>query len=455
MKAIKKSLILIFILLLFVYGGGIFVFSNYFFPSTQVNGHDMGLTKIADLKKNYDKISEEYFLNIESKRGRERIDSKDFDYEDKLIEDKVSQNPFYWFISILVPNEYNLKNESNYNEKKLEKAIFNLRAFKNMEEPKDAEIIFKDNKFVIEDEVEGTSLKVADAFKEIKEAIEKGKENLDLNEFYLKPKIYRNDPELKKVLDEKNELLNLKITYKFGEKSEILQGEELADLYEFDGQGLMLNGEKVKAYIRGLSNKYDTFKKDRNFYATNLGPAIVKGGIYGWLTDIEASTKSLINALNEKKDKEMTLDYKLEASQYGPNDIGRKYLEIDLARQHMWYYEDGKLIIESDVVTGNPSKNNGTPTGTGRIWSKERDRFLSGEDYKSHVNYWMPFNWSGCGLHDATWRNKFGGQIYKVAGSHGCVNTPPENMKLFFEKIPLNTPVVVYDSSDPNFKIIK
>ncbi len=455
MKAIKKSLIFIFILLLFVYGGGIFVFSNYFFPSTQVNGHDMGLTKIADLKKNYDKISEEYFLNIESKRGRERIDSKDFDYKDKLIEDKVSQNPFYWFISILVPNEYNLKNESNYNEEKLEKAIFNLRAFKNMEEPKDAEIIFKDNKFVIEDEVEGTSLKVADAFKEIKEAIENGQENLDLNEFYLKPKIYRNDPELKKVLDEKNELLNLKITYKFGEKSEILQGEKLADLYEFDGQGLMLNGEKVKAYIRGLSNKYDTFKKDRNFYATNLGPAIVKGGIYGWLTDIEASTKSLINALNEKKDKEMTLDYKLEASQYGPNDIGRKYLEIDLARQHMWYYEDGKLIIESDIVTGNPSKNNGTPTGTGRIWSKERDRFLSGEDYKSHVNYWMPFNWSGCGLHDATWRNKFGGQIYKVAGSHGCVNTPPENMKLFFEKIPLNTPVVVYDSSDPNFKIIK
>ncbi len=455
MKAIKKSLIFIFILLLFIYGGGIYIFSNYFFPSTTVNGHDLGLTKISDLKKNYDKIADEYFLNIESKRGRERIDSKDFDYEDKLIEDKVNQNPFYWFISILVPNEYNLKNESNYDEEKLEKAIFNLRAFKNMEEPKDAKIVFKDNKFVIEDEVEGTSLKVADAFQAIKEAIENGQEEIDLNEFYLKPKIYRNDPNLKRVVDEKNELLNLKITYKFGEKSEILQGEKLADLYEFDGQGLMLDGEKVKAYIRGLSNKYDTFKKDRNFYATNLGPIIVKGGIYGWLTDINASTRDLINALNKKEDKEMTLDYKLEASQYGPNDIGKKYLEIDLARQHMWYYENGKLIIESDIVTGNPSKNNGTPTGTGRIWSKEKDRFLSGEDYKSHVDYWMPFNWSGCGLHDASWRSKFGGQIYKVAGSHGCVNTPPENMKLFFEKIPLNTPVVVYDSSDPNFKIIK
>lgn len=455
MKAIKKSLIFIFILLLFIYGGGIYIFSNYFFPSTTVNGHDLGLTKISDLKKNYDKIADKYFLNIESKRGRERIDSKDFDYEDKLIEDKVNQNPFYWFISILVPNEYNLKNESNYDEEKLEKAIFNLRAFKNMEEPKDAKIVFKDNKFVIEDEVEGTSLKVADAFQAIKEAIENGQEEIDLNEFYLKPKIYRNDPNLKRVVDEKNELLNLKITYKFGEKSEILQGEKLADLYEFDGQGLMLNGEKVKAYIRGLSNRYDTFKKDRNFYATNLGPIIVKGGIYGWLTDINASTRDLINALNKKEDKEMTLDYKLEASQYGPNDIGKKYLEIDLARQHMWYYENGKLIIESDIVTGNPSKNNGTPTGTGRIWSKEKDRFLSGEDYKSHVDYWMPFNWSGCGLHDASWRSKFGGQIYKVAGSHGCVNTPPENMKLFFEKIPLNTPVVVYDSSDPNFKIIK
>ena len=116
MKAIKKSLIFIFILLLFIYVGGIYIFSNYFFPSTTVNGHDLGLTKISDLKKNYDKIADEYFLNIESKRGRERIDSKDFDYEDKLIEDKVNQNPFYWFISILVPNEYNLKNESNYNE---------------------------------------------------------------------------------------------------------------------------------------------------------------------------------------------------------------------------------------------------------------------------------------------------------------------------------------------------
>ena len=37
----------------------------------------------------------------------------------------------------------------------------------------------------------------------------------------------------------------------------------------------------------------------------------------------------------------------------------------------------------------------------------------------------MPFD-GGRGLHDASWREYFGGDIYHFGGTHGCVNMPSE-----------------------------
>src|SRR5699024_5856960 len=122
--------------------------------------------------------------------------------------------------------------------------------------------------------------------------------------------------------------------------------------------------------------------------------------------------EELVKALEGTKTVEIKPQYKLDAQSRKVNDIGNSYVEIDIARQHMWIYRDGNLVLETDIVTGNPNKGNGTPTGVGKIWSRERDRYLSGEGYKSHVNYWLPFNWSGCGIHDSSWRSDYGKNIY-------------------------------------------
>ena len=45
----------------------------------------------------------------------------------------------------------------------------------------------------------------------------------------------------------------------------------------------------------------------------------------------------------------------------------------------------------------------------------------------------MGVTYQGVGFHDATWRNRFGGTIYKTNGSHGCINTPFDNMKTCIE----------------------
>ena len=69
---------------------------------------------------------------------------------------------------------------------------------------------------------------------------------------------------------------------------------------------------------------------------------------------------------------------------------------------------------------------------------------LKGEGYASPVKFWMPFN-GGIGFHDASWRNTFGGTIYKKNGSHGCVNMPYEAAKTLYENVYKGMPVICYN----------
>ena len=90
---------------------------------------------------------------------------------------------------------------------------------------------------------------------------------------------------------------------------------------------------------------------------------------------------------------------------------------LDLSEQILKVYKDGKLQLESPVITGN-NGNNGTvahktPTGKYLFYksNKQTDRVLRGYNddgsrYASPVDYWMPFITSrGIGFHDATWRS--------------------------------------------------
>ena len=56
----------------------------------------------------------------------------------------------------------------------------------------------------------------------------------------------------------------------------------------------------------------------------------------------------------------------------------------------------------------------------------------------------MCFLGGGFGIHDASWRSYFGGDIYKGNGSHGCVNAPHDKAAEIYEHTDLNTPVFIY-----------
>ena len=59
------------------------------------------------------------------------------------------------------------------------------------------------------------------------------------------------------------------------------------------------------------------------------------------------------------------------------------------------------------------------------------------------MNFWMPVN-GGIGIHDASWRSKYGGDIYIKGGSHGCINTPYDAMKELYEMVEIGTPVIMF-----------
>ncbi len=140
----------------------------------------------------------------------------------------------------------------------------------------------------------------------------------------------------------------------------------------------------------------------------------------------------------------LPLNKKVTSTAYGKNP-GKTYIEISITQQHMWFYVNGKLYVSTDVVTGNVGYY-ATPKGYHKIWQRSSPATLTGPTWSSFVNYWMAFTYSGCGIHDASWRSasEYGGTTYMGNGSHGCVNTPYNAVKKIYSKAKMGTPVIIY-----------
>ena len=131
--------------------------------------------------------------------------------------------------------------------------------------------------------------------------------------------------------------------------------------------------------------------------------------------------------------------------------IGNTYVEIDLSAQHMWFYQNGQCVLDSDVVTGTMVRSRYTPEGIYSIYFKQRNRVLRGEIVLDGKTGSMKLRWlTGClltgefGLHDADWNSYFGGEKYIYSGSHGCINLPGAAAKQLYSLVEVGTPVICY-----------
>ncbi len=122
---------------------------------------------------------------------------------------------------------------------------------------------------------------------------------------------------------------------------------------------------------------------------------------------------------------------------------GGNYVDVNKTTQTLTLFTNGQAVYAAPVVTGKVSAGHDTPEGLFSVQYKQLNRTLKGEDYESFVHYWMRIV-NNVGIHDASWRSNFGGQIYQTNGSHGCINVPPALMPALYSAVPEGTPVWVH-----------
>ena len=116
------------------------------------------------------------------------------------------------------------------------------------------------------------------------------------------------------------------------------------------------------------------------------------------------------------------------------------YHEKELSDYCVAFAKERGLYYEQDEL-GNVIQEAVPPTTT--VQMQTQQKVEEKYEYESFVKFWMPFN-GGIGMHDASWRGSFGGDIYKYSGSHGCINMPPKKMPKFYNMIEIGTPVAVH-----------
>lgn len=263
--------------------------------------------------------------------------------------------------------------------------------------------------------------------------------------------------QVKNALKEANAYLDVTVTCNFtpatGEAAtEAVGKDQIAQwlIVGNDGVSVSLDGENMATYCTELAKKHDVSKKKTGQFKTTGGSIInVPVASSGQTVDGNKLYEAIAEAINNKKSATVEAVYS-EAKEEETGEYvtyGGNYCEVDLTNQMVYVYKNGELVVSSQCVTGCISKGHGTPTGVYSIFSRDKDRYLRGDGYKSWVNFFIPFN-GGIGFHDASWRSTFGGNIYLYSGSHGCINMPYSAAKKLYENVTLDEKVIVYGGVD-------
>ncbi|MGL4569512.1 MAG: peptidoglycan binding domain-containing protein [Clostridium sp.] len=428
-------------------------FTKHFYFGTEINGINASCKTVEEVEQALSHGADSYSLELV---GRDNVNSKitasdinlKYNPNGKIEGLKDSQNPFGWISSIFKKYTYEAPGVISYNKEKLEEYFNSLPYFDKdtLVKPKNASFKYTTSGYEIVPEVYGNKVKASVLYNDVVNSIVNRETtlNLDSSNCYENPTYTSKSEE---VIDAKKQLdkyVSAKITYTIGDYTDIVDGSLIHNwLNVSKNMKVSIDDTKVQNFVVSLANKYNTAGKTRDFKSSTGKNVKVSGGSYGWKINVSEETSALESLIKNGETTTKAPIYAQKAKVHGISDIGDTFVEIDFSKQHLWFYKDGALVAQGDVVTGNESNKTGTPPGVYSLNYKEKNATLKGENYSTPVDFWMPFN-GGIGMHDAKWRDKFGGEIYKTSGSHGCINCPPELAKTIFENIEPGTPIVCY-----------
>ena len=361
-------------------GGGLYwheslKYKTCFLPGTIVDGMDVTGKTAAEVE---DAIMEQlkgYKLTINGREDlSESITGEEVglyaEFDDTLAKAIAAQKPMEWgkYRFGKSVNEVNTDALIRYNDEMLGEAVDSLSCMdkENMREPQDAKISdYTSGGYTIIKEDEGTEL-LEDKVKEaVAAAVMSLAESVDLEEqgCYVSPSITSEDEALKTACETMNKYVGARITYQFGDKSETLSGDEIHNWLTVNGTSVRINEGKATEYVKKLAASYDTAYKAKSL-KTSYGKTVsITGGSYGYKINQAKEAATLVSLIKNGEQTSREPEYSQKGASRTGNDYGNTYVEINLTAQHLYFYVKGKLVVQSDFVSGNAAKGWSTPAG--------------------------------------------------------------------------------------------
>ena len=464
----KGAVITLIILLILGAGGGAAVYwytqgvkkyTGVYLPGTTINGKDVSMTTPESVETWLKEEAVQGEIVIHEKDGaEEKIARTDVISEVNLDTEPASliseEELKKWPLSIRETRSYTIEAAPVYDDKMIAKEVGALSALdpKKMVLPEDAYFAKTENGYGVVPEKEGSLLNKDEVIAAVTAAIGDGSFETDLaaNDCYVKPKITKDDPSFAPILAELDKIKNMSITIDLVEATEVIDYSVIEPWLVWDGKTFSVDQSLILPYVEEMDKKYRTYQTQRNF-VTHSGETIVVGGgggdTYGFWMDCPRMAERIYNTIVTWEPQTIDTAWKVNAltRDQENGDIGGTYIEVSIKEQHLWLYKGYELVFDSDVVTGKYSEEKRrTPTGVFCILRKLRDYTMSGTYGSQFCHYFLNFDWTGCAIHDASWRGSFGGDIYLDSGSHGCVNMPPEKAKELFDLVWTAMPVIIY-----------
>ena len=450
------ALLVIVVLLIAGYTYRSTYYADHFLPNTQIEKTSVGQLTVAQADK---KLQEQYsaatFTLTENNQDWKTINQLDLglqtDFSADLAKVKKNQNQWLWGLSYLKGNEKHSLSNVAFDEKtlkattdKLQKELETLN--KDRTATKNATIKKADDGFEIVPEKQGDTLDTKKIIEALQTSLLAGKDSLELNDFEQVPTVTANDEKLTKELTELNKLAQVNGSYTINGETFQIPTESITSWLVYKDGKATLDRDQVLAYVTSLGEQYNTSTNSSSFESTNRGTVEVPAGTLSWTIATEDETDALMDSILAGEDFTRSPISQGSANSGDPL-FGNTYIEVDLDAQHMWYYKDGSVVMDTDIVSGKPSTP--TPPGVFYVWNKERNATLrgtndDGKKYATPVDYWMPIDWTGVGLHDSPWQPAYGGNRWETAGSHGCVNTPPDVIAKLYDQVEVGTPVIIF-----------
>ena len=431
--------------------GGGNKYETAFYPGTTLNGIDIAGMSVDEVREKLSGMASDYKLDVVLKDGKVTLSAEDMKYSlnnaANLQGLKDTQNavPFketaQEALALQADNLFNCDEEAIRTALSADPA-FDLKVPDALPAPSKLSYDADASKFVI---VEGKAGKASDIDAVTKAAFaaaQQMKQELDAKDMDLKPIVTSDSEKGKEVLKKANSYLDLNISYTFSdEETEKIDKKFISEIVYLDEKGeLQINTDRVQELVNKYVKDHNNGTSIFDFETTNRGTIEMEVPSEGETIDGTALYEDILNCFAKGEGGERDVPY---AETDFSSGFGGDYVEIDLDNQVLYFYKDGELELTSDIVSGDVYYTHMTPNGVFQVFDMARNVKLRGPGYVSPVSYWMPFTGS-IGMHDATWRWEFGGEIYLNDGSHGCINMPYDNAEYVFNNIYIGYYVICY-----------